>query len=483
MCGYFPRFRRGALFLLVLFSVAVPASAGDGVPITSIVTVRTAAPSSGPYTNNGKTVYYGQGDNVQMVSATVGSVTLNRSSISKPTIVINRKNNPEVSGERLTIFYSGRLSGSNVYIEGEEAPDMETAMNDDYITSGGLDVFMNTTAGGEKPNNIERVDFIVTGGINLPATTTLLDEIGTIANEKHGNNTYKIAMITSLDVFGAPASFAPLATIQGNVDYGNLGRPQNSSGTNMRNIYMRNAQAPSGGSNGPVGYEGSDTNFIGMSFVSFSAMGATPGQTIYGYSLFPNDMFDANDLVHLTDAPLNTGTGTNGGDIFGGTFAVFATTAAELVTGTGGTPNLSAEKSVEVYDPLSQGLYAIPGNDVVYTISLTNSGNAAPDAGTMFFIDELPPEIEFYHDDIDGAGAEINPVAFVDNSSGMSFNYASDVGYSNSAVRPTAMSGCTYTPVTGYDPNVKHICFAPSGTMATGMPAPSFGLKFRSRVK
>ena len=73
----------------------------------------------------------------------------------------------------------------------------------------------------------------------------------------------------------------------------------------------------------PVGYKGRDTNFIGMSFVSFSAMGATPGQTVYGYSLFPNDMFDSNDLVGLSDAPLNTGTGTNGGDIFGGTFASF----------------------------------------------------------------------------------------------------------------------------------------------------------------
>ena len=76
-------------------------------------------------------------------------------------------------------------------LEGDQAADMEEAMNDEYITSGGLDVFMNTVAGGEKPNNIERVDFIVTAGINLPATTALLGEIGTIANEKHGNNTYK----------------------------------------------------------------------------------------------------------------------------------------------------------------------------------------------------------------------------------------------------------------------------------------------------
>ena len=478
-----PRWRALSFICLWLGAIAAPALAGDGVPITSITTVRTNAPNSGPYTQNGKTVYYGQGDNVQMLTATAAGVTLTRSSISKPTIVIKRIDNPQSSGERLTMFYSGRISGNNIYIEGEEATDMETAMNDDYITSGGLDVFMNTVAGVEKPNNIERVDFIVSAGIDLPATTALLSEIGTIANEKHGNNTYKIAMITSLNGFGEPASYAPLATIQGNVDYGNLGRPTNSSGTYMRNIYMRNALNPSGGSNGPVGWEGSDTNFIGMSFVSFAAMGATPSQTIYGYSLFPNDMFDSNDLVGLTDAPLTTGTGTNGGDIFGGTFAIFATPAAELQTGTGGTPNLQATKSVAVYDPLSAGLYAVPGNDVVYTITLANSGNASPDADTLFFVDEIPTQIEFYNGDIDGGGPETNPIAFTDSGSGVTFSYGSDAGYSNSGVRPSLMSDCTYSPSPGYDANVKYICFAPSGTMATGSPAPSFDLKFRARVK
>jgi uncharacterized repeat protein (TIGR01451 family) len=252
----------------------------------------------------------------------------------------------------------------------------------------------------------------------------------------------------------------------------------------MYNVYMRNNLHASGGTNGPVGYEGRDTNFIGMSFVSFAAMGATPSQTIYGYSLFPNDMFDSNDLVDLTDAPLTTGTGTNGGDIFGGTFAVFTTPAAELQSGSGGTPAMAASKAVEIYDPLNAGLYAVPGNDVVYTIDLTNSGNASPDADTMFFTDKLPPEIEFYNGDIDGAGPQTNPIEFVDNSSGLTWNYASDSGYSNSAVRPTTMAGCSYAPASGYDPNVTYICFAPSGTMSNGgSPAPSFELKFRARLK
>ena len=466
---------------LVLPSLGLASAlAGDGVPVTAITVLRTAAPDSGPYTQNGKTVFYGNGDNVKMMAATVGSLSLSRSSISQPSITINRIDNPNSSGTRKTIFYPGYSIGNNVYIEGEEALDMEQAMNDEYITSGGLDVFLNVATGSERPNNIERIDFIVPAGIDLPTTAALLLEIGTVANEKHGNNTYKIAMITSLNGFGEPAGYGPLATVQGNVDYGNLGRPLDGGGAFMHNNYLRNApHAP----HGTVGYEGRDTNFIGMSFVSFDAMGATPGQTVYGYSLFASDMFDSNDLIFLTDAPLNTATGTNGGDIYGGTFAVFATPAAELQTGTGGVPNLHATKAVSVFDPLTEGLYAVPGNDVIYSISLSNSGNASPDAGTMFFTDPLPPEIEFYNGDIDDAGPETDPIAFLDSGSGMGFIYGTNSGYSNSATAPVDMGDCAYAPAAGYDPNVTYVCFAPSGTMNNGSGTPSFTLQFRGRIK
>jgi len=459
------------------------ALAGDGIPVTSMSVLRTPAADSGPYVIGGNTIRYGVGTNVRMVSVVVGGMTLTRSTISNPTITIRRIDNAQSSGQRHTLFYAGRVSGSNIFIEGEEVANMEQALNNDFLTSSGLDVFLNVVVGSEQANNIERVDYIVGAGILLPTTASLLGEIGTIANEKHGNNTYKIAMITSLDAFGAPASYGPLAIVEGGVDYGNLGQPTNAGGSFRRNIYMRNDPHPTGASNGPVGFDGSDSNFIGLSFVSFAAMGATPGQTIYGYSIFPNDMFDASDLVGLTDAPLNTGTAINGGDIFGGTFAVFTTPAAELEAEVVETPNLVASKSVEIFDPLSEGLYAVPGNDVVYTIALSNTGAGSPDADTIFIADRLPTEVEFYFGDIDDAGPETNPIAFVDASSGLTFSYGSDSGYSNSVTSPSTLGDCTYTPVLGYDPAVTHICFAPSGTLAIGAPVSGFSVKFRARIK
>ena len=469
------------LFISLLASSL--AWAGDGVPVTSISTLRTAATPSGPYNINGNTINYGVGDNVRITAANVGGLSLTRSAISKPQIDIKRVDNIIVQGERMTLFYPGLLSGTTVNIEGDEALTMEVAMNDDYITSGGLDVFLNRDTGVEKANNVERIDFVVSNGISLPSTPALLNEVGTIANEKHGNNTYKIALITALDAFGEPAAFGSLRTVQGNVDYGNVGRPQNSSGTNLRNLYIRNGETPvGGGGNGPLEYIRSDTNFIGLSFVSFGALGATAGQTVYGYSLFANDMTDSLDLVGLSNAPTNTSGSLNGGDIYGGTFAIFSTPTAEAETSEG-TANLEAQKTVEVYDPLGQGLYAIPGNDVIYDITVTNSGTASPDNNSLFLVDKLPSDIIFYNGDIDDGGPLTGAVEFIDNSSGLSFNASSDVRYSDAPSAPASFVACNYMSPGGYDANITHVCFKPAGEMSHGTPNPSFSLRFRAQIK
>ena len=478
------RIKFGAAALCLLGVGHLPVWAGDGTPVTAMSTQRITATTTGPYSIGGDTITYGVGDNVRITDVTSGGLTLTRSAISKPEITINRINNANVTGERLTFFYPGTVSGgSTINLEGDEALSMEVAMNDDYLTSGGLDVFLNVDTGVEKANNIERIDFVVPAGIKLPATAALLNEIGTVANEKHGNNTYQIAMITSLDGAGDPDGYGLLKTIEGNVDYGNVGRPQNASGTNLRNIYMRNGTAPVGSDNGPVAYIRTDTNFIGLSFISFGAMGATTGQTVYGYSLFASDVLDSHDLVDLTDAITTTSGGPNGGDIYGGTFAIFTTPAAEAEASEGGSPDLQGSKTVTVFDPNLDGLFAVPGNDVIYNITVSNDGDGSPDADTVVLIDTLPDDVEFYHGDIDDGGPETDPVAFIDNSSGLTFSYASDVAYSNAVVAPSLFGDCIYPPSVGYDANVKHICFRPTGTLDNGSPAPGFTVQFRARIQ
>lgn len=147
--------------------------------------------------------------------------------------------------------------------------------------------------------------------------------------------------------------------------------------------------------------------------------------------------------------------------------------------------NLQASKSVAVFDPNNEGLYALPGNDVIYTITATNEGTGAADTDSMELIDTLPPEIEIWNGDIDDAGPETNPVAFSQTGgAGLTFNYATDVRYSTAATKPADFDACTaFTPDNNYRPDFNFICFNPKGSMAAGDPDPTFSVSFRARIE
>ena len=146
-------------------------------------------------------------------------------------------------------------------------------------------------------------------------------------------------------------------------------------------------------------------------------------------------------------------------------------------------PILGAVKTVEVFDPDAEGLYALPGNDVIYTITVTNSGPGVVDTDTMFLVDKIPDNTVFYNGDIDGAGPEINPVAFDGPSSGLTFDYAMDIAYSDLPDVPADFASCLYSPPTiGYDVNIKYICINPKDSFTTGTPDPEFSVSFRVRI-
>ena len=150
--------------------------------------------------------------------------------------------------------------------------------------------------------------------------------------------------------------------------------------------------------------------------------------------------------------------------------------------GTPAAPIITASKAIETYDPTNIGLYSIPGNDVIYTISVENTGNLNVDDGSMLLIDILPAELSFYNADInDGFGPETDPVIFTDNGSGLTFTYPADVGFSQSTTAPTDFAACNYTPVpNSYDPLTSYICFNPKGEM---LPNSDWAVSFRMRIE
>lgn len=146
-------------------------------------------------------------------------------------------------------------------------------------------------------------------------------------------------------------------------------------------------------------------------------------------------------------------------------------------------PDLVAQKTAEVWDPAAEGLYAVPGNDVIYSIAVTNQGAGSADAGSLFFVDSMPGEISFYNGDIDDAGPQNDPVILTaQNGAGVTLAYPADVAFSSGTTRPTAFSQCSYTPAAGYDPNVNFVCLNPKGSFAAGDPDPQIEIKFRARI-
>ncbi len=146
---------------------------------------------------------------------------------------------------------------------------------------------------------------------------------------------------------------------------------------------------------------------------------------------------------------------------------------------------LLATKTTQVFDPNGDGLFAVPGNDVTYTITVNNSGLGDVDDDSLFLIDELPPEITFFNGDADGPGPGTDPVNFAELvTTGLDpFVFATDVGFSDAATAPADFAACNYTPIAGFDPAVTFICFNPKGVFLAGDPDPSFSVSFRARIR
>lgn len=120
---------------------------------------------------------------------------------------------------------------------------------------------------------------------------------------------------------------------------------------------------------------------------------------------------------------------------------------------------------------------AIPGAVVRYSVGVSNSGNQAVTNNSIFIFDALPSQLS--------VGTASSPT-FTQGTptSGLTFNAATDICYSNSATTPASFAACTYTPVSAYDPAVRFVCFNPKGSMAasSGTP-PSFSVTFDAQVK
>lgn len=151
-----------------------------------------------------------------------------------------------------------------------------------------------------------------------------------------------------------------------------------------------------------------------------------------------------------------------------------------------GIPIVSVTKTSVIYAPSSSTGFMLPANDVIYTITASNSGSLATDADSVFILDSLPPQVEIYLGDFDGGGPATGTILFTQqNGAALTYTPLLDLRFSSDVAAPTSFAQCTYIPLlsNAYDPAIRHICINPKASLAAGNPAPTVSVQFRAQIK
>jgi len=216
-------------------------------------------------------------------------------------ISIKRRPNPVVVDlNRSALFFESPTaaapatvvaSNTSLFLSSSVVTSYESAINSYVVNRGAENIFTNTnlTTG---TSNVERVDLILSKGFTAknPATE------GILLLERGGNDTFKYAVITGLDVFGNVSSLGPLQSFTNTSNWSNTGI--NFKSTVLQRNTSDALQRPSGN----VAAEE-----VKGTFLSMQNLGVSQGTTMYGIVLFHSDVTSGMDLIGLTDVPVNSG--------------------------------------------------------------------------------------------------------------------------------------------------------------------------------
>ncbi len=151
-----------------------------------------------------------------------------------------------------------------------------------------------------------------------------------------------------------------------------------------------------------------------------------------------------------------------------------------------GTPELTLTKNAVGFEP---GGFSIPGTDVIYTITVQNTGTGDVDDDSVILFDALPPEVSLVNLPFQISTGTIlspDPVYFTQTGAGLNFLFSRDVGFSTSATAPTQFSQCTDTLSGALNPQINFICLNPKGVFAadpSGVTVPEVNIQFRARIQ
>ena len=309
------------LFFICLTQIAVQVIAQS--PITQIGYSNNSIPTQTETNINGAgysfsqwitgsnfTVNYGTtaaNDILSITSFTAGGNNYIPLTSPNALIKVRRAANAAVNDQRNFITYWSKCSTfplpaalfGTIDCDAPKITSMEAAMSTNNINSG-YDNLFNNTISAPHYGNIERVDYVVPNGflaINTP------DKAGFAVFDRGGGDDFKMAAITAVDASGNPSAYKTLITVPAS-KFSATGLLQSSFDYI---IFVSDPNVASGQSRPSTK---SNQNIKGV-YISFQDLGIAVNETIYGYSLFGQDVDPGSGHV-LTDPstfPVNSSFG------------------------------------------------------------------------------------------------------------------------------------------------------------------------------
>jgi uncharacterized repeat protein (TIGR01451 family) len=322
-----------------------------------------------------------------------------------------------------------------------------------------------------------------TANVQLPAINTLINDTGTTNRNLVIGGTFgaRTASITgATNVIATTLTFSiPIRDLTVQINDIDMGANQyrdwmHIAGANGVSTYVPAIVSPFTTDNGAGAKTNASSTFsLGVATTPFNQTASEAIGTSTSGNNANNGTLTASFIQPVTSAtlrygnyPLQTGETVTGQQAYGIQTVSFCP-----------LPSLTVTKSSAPWSDPTNGTTnpkLIPGGDLIYSLTVTNSNTSPVDLSALTLFDVLPATLTFANADIDDAGPLTTNYDFTPGASGLTFS-AANLAYSN-----TGGTTYAYTPAAGYDPLVNALRFVPVGSMAANS---SFTLKFRARIK